>query len=171
MTPTEVRAFLHDLSEVFGRLQRGEAHQLDRAERAEARAQLAEQLDEHRLVELLGAETARVLEAAREAAGDIRGKAEESAARMVRDAQGEAHAIVEQAERDGAARNARSCPRPSSCAMTPRRSSSGGGPRARSWSTRCGARRRGRARAHAGRRRAGAGGGRGRRRTAAGHGP
>jgi DivIVA domain-containing protein len=102
--PTEVRAFLHDLSEIVGRLQRAESHQLDRAERAEARAQLAEQLDEHRLVELLGAETARVLEAAREAAGDIRAKAEESAARMVRDAQGEAHALIDQAERDGADR-------------------------------------------------------------------
>ncbi|HKA83402.1 MAG TPA: DivIVA domain-containing protein [Acidimicrobiales bacterium] len=102
--PTEVRAFLHDLSEVVGRLQRNEAHQLDRAERAEARAQLAEQLDEHRLVELLGAETARVLEAAREAAGDIRAKAEESAGRMIRDAQGEAHTVLEQAERDAADR-------------------------------------------------------------------
>jgi len=102
--PTEVRAFLHELSEMVARLQRGESHQLDRAERAETRAQLAEQLDEHRLVELLGAETARVLEAARQAAGDIRAKAEESAARMVRDAQADAHAIVEQAERDGAAR-------------------------------------------------------------------
>jgi DivIVA domain-containing protein len=102
--PTEVRAFLHELSEIVGRLQRGEAHQLDRAERAEARAELAEQLDEHRLVELLGAETARVLEAAREAAGDIRARADEAAARMVRDAQGEAHAAVEQAERDGADR-------------------------------------------------------------------
>ena len=102
--PTEVRAFLHELSEIVGRIQRGQAHQLDRAERAEARAQLAEQLDEHRLVELLGMETARVLEAAREAASDIRAKAEEAAARMVRDAQDEAHTIVEQAERDGADR-------------------------------------------------------------------
>jgi DivIVA domain-containing protein len=102
--PTEVRAFLHELSEIVGRLQRGEAHQLDRAERAEARAELAEQLDEHRLVELLGVETARVLEAAREAAGDIRARADEAAARMVRDAQAEAHAIVAQAERDGADR-------------------------------------------------------------------
>jgi DivIVA domain-containing protein len=102
--PTEVRAFLHELSEMVGRLQRGEAHQLDRAERAEARAQLAEQLDEHRLVELLGAETARVLDAAREAAGDIRAKAEEAAARMLREAQSEAHAIIEQAERDGTGR-------------------------------------------------------------------
>jgi DivIVA domain-containing protein len=102
--PAEVRAFLHELSDVVGRLQRGEAHQLDRAERAEARAQLAEQLDEHRLVELLGAETARVLDAAREAAADIRGKAEESAARMISDAQAEAHGVIEQAEQDGGVR-------------------------------------------------------------------
>jgi DivIVA domain-containing protein len=102
--PTEVRAFLHELSEIVGRLQRGEAHQLDRAERAEVRAELAEQLDEHRLVELLGAETARVLEAAREAASDIRAGAEEAAARMVRAAEGDAHTMVEQAERDGADR-------------------------------------------------------------------
>jgi DivIVA domain-containing protein len=100
----EVRAFLHELSDLVGRLQREGAHQLERAERAEARAQLAEQLDEHRLVELLGAETARVLEAAREAAANIRARAEESAARMVRDAQAEAHGIIEQAEHDGAMR-------------------------------------------------------------------
>src|SRR5919106_170348 len=102
--PAEVRAFLHELSDLVGRLQREGAHQLERAERAEARAQLAEQLDEHRLVELLGAETARVLEAAREAATNIRARAEESAARMVRDAQAEAHGIIEQAEHDGAMR-------------------------------------------------------------------
>ncbi len=100
----EVRAYLHELSDVVGRLQRGEAHEHDRAERAENRAQLAEQLDEHRLVELLGEETARVLEAAREAAGDIRSHAEESAARMVREAQTEARAITEQADTDAAAR-------------------------------------------------------------------
>jgi cell division septum initiation protein DivIVA len=102
--PTEVRAYLHELSEVVGRIQRGEAHEHERAERAETRAQLAEQLDEHRLVELLGEETARVLEAAREAAAGIRSKAEESAARMIREAQAEAHAIADQAERDSATR-------------------------------------------------------------------
>ena len=91
---------------MVGRLQRGEAHERDRAERAEQRAQLAEQLDEHRLVELLGEETARVLEAAREAAADIRTHAEESAARLVREAQAEARAISEQADVDAAARRA-----------------------------------------------------------------
>jgi cell division septum initiation protein DivIVA len=102
--PAEVRGYLHELSDLVARLQRAEAHQLDRAERAEARAELAEQLDQHRLIELLGEETARVLDAARQAASDIRTKAQEAAARMVGDAQEEAHKVVEQAEHDGALR-------------------------------------------------------------------
>ncbi len=102
--PDEVRAYLHELSDLVGRLQRGEAHERERAERAETRAQLAEQLDQHRLVELLGEETARVLEAAREAGSDIRAKGEESAARMIREAQSEARALIEAAEHDSAAR-------------------------------------------------------------------
>jgi DivIVA domain-containing protein len=102
--PTEVRAFLNELSELVGRIQRVEAHEHERAERAETRAHLAEQLDEHRLVELLGEETARVLDAARDAAAGIRSKAEESAARMIREAQAEAHAVADQAEREAATR-------------------------------------------------------------------
>ena len=102
--PAEVRGYLHELSDLVARLQRAEAHQLERAERAEARAELAERLDQHRLIELLGEETARVLDAARQAASDIRTKAQESAARMVADAQEEAHKVVEQAEHDGALR-------------------------------------------------------------------
>ncbi len=102
--PAEVRGYLHELSDLVARLQRAEGHQLERAERAEARAELAEQLDQHRLIELLGEETARVLDAARQAASDIRTKAQESAARMVGDAQEEAHKVVEQAEHDGALR-------------------------------------------------------------------
>jgi cell division septum initiation protein DivIVA len=102
--PAEVRGYLHELSDLVARLQRAEAHQLERAERAEARAELAEQLDQHRLIELLGEETARVLDAARQAASDIRTKAQEGAARLVGDAQEEAHKLVEQAEHDGALR-------------------------------------------------------------------
>jgi hypothetical protein len=56
------------------------------------------------LVELLGEETARVLEAAREAGGDIRTKAEENAARMVREAQSEARGILDEADREAATR-------------------------------------------------------------------
>jgi DivIVA domain-containing protein len=102
--PEEVRAFLHELSDLVGRLQRGEAHERERAERAETRAELAERHDQHRLVELLGEETARVLDAAREAAADIRSKAEESAARMVLEAHVESRAVADQAEQDAAAR-------------------------------------------------------------------
>ena len=102
--PDEVRAFLHELADMVGRLHRGEAHERERAERAEKRADLAERLDQHRLVELLGEETARVLEAAREAGGDIRIKAEENAARMVREAQTEAHGILDEADREAATR-------------------------------------------------------------------
>ncbi|HET6954719.1 MAG TPA: DivIVA domain-containing protein [Acidimicrobiales bacterium] len=100
----EVRAFLHELSDLVGRLQRAEAHERERAERAENRAELAEKLDQHRLVELLGEETARVLDAAREAGADIRTRAEEKAARLVRDAQVEARAIAEQAEEEATTR-------------------------------------------------------------------
>src|ERR671911_18858 len=39
--PAEVRGYLHELSDLVARLQRAEAHQLERAERAEARAELA----------------------------------------------------------------------------------------------------------------------------------
>jgi cell division septum initiation protein DivIVA len=102
--PNEVRAYLHELAELVGRLQRGEAHERERADRAENRADLAEKHDQHRLVELLGEETARVLDAAREAGSDIRTKAEENAGRMVREAQTEARGIIDAANRDAAAR-------------------------------------------------------------------
>jgi cell division septum initiation protein DivIVA len=102
--PGEVRGFLHEISDVVGRLQRGQAHEHERAERAEERASLAERLDEHRLVELLGEETARVLDAARAAASDIRTKAEESAARLVRESQAEARTTTGQAEKAAATR-------------------------------------------------------------------
>jgi cell division septum initiation protein DivIVA len=100
----EVRAYLHEVADLVGRLQREGAHEHDRAERAETRATLAEQLDEHRLVELLGEETARVLEAARAASADIRSRAEDSAARMVREAHAQARGVVEQAEKEAAGR-------------------------------------------------------------------
>ena len=53
----EVRAYLHELSTLVGTLQRRDAELRQRAEQAESRAQKAEQLDEHRLVEILGEET------------------------------------------------------------------------------------------------------------------
>src|SRR5262245_25548388 len=79
----EVRNYLRELAAWVGGLQRREAEARERADQAEARARKAEQLDERRLVEILGEETARVLDAARAAATDIRSKAEESAARLI----------------------------------------------------------------------------------------
>ena len=52
--PDEVRAFLREVSELVGRLSADVARLGTRAEEAEARAELAEKLDQHRLVELLG---------------------------------------------------------------------------------------------------------------------
>ena len=96
--PAEVRRFLDELSAQVAELQRHESAQRARADDAEGRATSVEDLDEHRLVELLGTETARVLESAREAATDIRTKSEESAARLITQANDEAHRLRAEAE-------------------------------------------------------------------------
>jgi cell division septum initiation protein DivIVA len=100
----EVRRYLEELSRQVAELQRREAEQRARADEAEVRVAAAEHLDEHRLVELLGSETARVLESAREAATDIRTKAEESAARLISEANQEANRVRAEAEATVAAR-------------------------------------------------------------------
>lgn len=102
--PAEVRAFLHDVANLIDRLRRGEAHERERAQRAETRAALAEQLDQHRLVELLGEETARVLDSARAAAADMRARAQDTAAQIIREAEEEARGVIERAEGEAAAR-------------------------------------------------------------------
>lgn len=89
--PTHVDAHLRELSQTIERLRLSDAHQRERAERAERRAELMEQQDEHRLIELLGEETARVLDAARQAASDIRHKAEDAASRLISEANEDAH--------------------------------------------------------------------------------
>jgi DivIVA domain-containing protein len=94
----EVRNYLRELAAWAGGLQRREAEARERADQAEARARKAEQLDEHRLVEILGEETARVLDAARAAATDIRSKSEESAARLISEANHEAHRLKAEGE-------------------------------------------------------------------------
>lgn len=53
-----------------------------------------ERIDERRLTELLGEETARIFEAAREVAAEIRAKAEAKTAQLVRDAQAEANRMT-----------------------------------------------------------------------------
>src|SRR3954471_822202 len=88
--PQEVRAYLHEVSSFVERLQREHRDLKERAERAEARLGLSDELDEGMLLEVLGEETTRVLTSAREAAAEIRAKAEAAAERIVADATGEA---------------------------------------------------------------------------------
>ncbi len=86
----EVRGFLHEVSALVERLTRSEAELRERAERAEARLGSAGTPDEAVLLEVLGAETTRVLTSAREAAAEIRSKAEASAERIIAEATSEA---------------------------------------------------------------------------------
>ena len=82
----EVRGFLHEVSALVERLQRDVLELRVRAERAEAKAAQAGEPDEALLMERLGAETTRVLTSAREAAAEIRTKAEADAERIVTNA-------------------------------------------------------------------------------------
>lgn len=89
----EVRAYLRELADLVDGLRRREAEVRARAEAAEARTPRFEDIDEQRLVELLGEETARILAAGRVASADIRRKAEEAAERLVAEANEEAHRL------------------------------------------------------------------------------
>jgi hypothetical protein len=85
-----VRAFLHEVSSLVERLQRSERELRERAERAETRAQMVEHPDESTMLALLGEETTRVLTSAKDAAVEIRSKAEASAEQLIADATSEA---------------------------------------------------------------------------------
>jgi hypothetical protein len=85
----EVRAFLHEVSALVERLQREAQELRQRAERAEARLGLSGEPDDSMLLEVLGEETTRVLTSAREAAAEIRTKAEAAAERIIGDATSE----------------------------------------------------------------------------------
>ncbi|MGK2947322.1 MAG: DivIVA domain-containing protein [Acidimicrobiales bacterium] len=96
----EVRAFLHEVSSLVERMQREGAELRERAERAESRLELADKPDEAMLIEVLGEETTRVLTSAREAAGEIKAKAEAAAERIVSEATAEAADTRSSAQRD-----------------------------------------------------------------------
>jgi DivIVA domain-containing protein len=101
----EVRAFLVSVAAELGRLQERE-RQLD-AELREARAAAdaaPSQLDEAAVTELLGEETVRVLQTARESASQIKIRAEETAARILREANDEANRVRQETEVDAARR-------------------------------------------------------------------
>lgn len=100
----EVRAFLMSVSGELRRLQERE-RQLE-AELRAARAAMPgrAELDEDTVANLLGEETVRVLQTARESANLIKVRAEESAARTLREAHDEANRLRQDAEVDAARR-------------------------------------------------------------------
>jgi DivIVA domain-containing protein len=93
----EVRAFLSTVAIGVREILDRERELVREVEQTEQRAIEVDQLDEHRLTALLGEETARIFEAAREAATEIRGKAEAKTAQLVREAQDDANRMTSEA--------------------------------------------------------------------------
>lgn len=98
---TEVRAFLARVASELRSILEHEAELTTQLDKAEDRstAVVAAPLDLHEVSALLGAETARVLETAREAAADIKARAESDAEATAEAAEAEASRRRDQAER------------------------------------------------------------------------
>lgn len=100
---SEVRDFLRMVSAELSRLQERERFLERELASQQGVVQLVpEDLDEERIAELLGEETARIIQAAREAATKLRHRAEETAQRLIRDATDDATRLREEAELEGA---------------------------------------------------------------------
>jgi DivIVA domain-containing protein len=82
----EVRAFLTSVAAELGRLQERERQLEAQLRAAETEAPPTTELDEDTVAALLGEETLRVLQTARESASQIKIRAEEAAAKMLQDA-------------------------------------------------------------------------------------
>lgn len=103
-SPDEVRAFLMSVSAEMRRLQERE-RQLEAELRAARSAKPGRaELDDETVAALLGEETLRVLQTARESAAQIKTRAEEGAARALREAHDEANRLRQDAEVDAARR-------------------------------------------------------------------
>ena len=100
----EVRAFLTSVAAELGRLQERERQLEARLRDAEAQADVAttSELDEETVAALLGEETLRVLQTARESASQIKIRAEESAAKILNDANDEVNRLRQEAELEAA---------------------------------------------------------------------
>jgi DivIVA domain-containing protein len=92
-----VRAFLDEIAEEMREQRDREAALRKQIEGLEARVTGDNHLDEEMLTAALGEETARVLTAARSAAGDIRAKAEEGASRVLKEAHDQATQLRDEA--------------------------------------------------------------------------
>ncbi len=99
----EVRDFLRMVSAEISRQQERIAfleRELLNSQQAGPAAQI--ELNEETITELLGEETARIVQAAREAAGKIKVRSEETATRLIREATDEAARVREDAELEAA---------------------------------------------------------------------
>jgi DivIVA domain-containing protein len=95
--PIEVKTFLVSVSNEL-RLARSQVLELEQELRvARQEADRNREVDPSRLTALLGEETARVLDAARAAADDMRAKAEEGTARLLREATDDATRMRQEA--------------------------------------------------------------------------
>ena len=104
----EVRDFLRMVAAELARLQERERF-LERELRAAQTIAVADGgpiIDDDTATRLLGEETARILQAARESAAAIRAKAEEGTARLLREAGEEAQRVREEAELEASRRRA-----------------------------------------------------------------
>ena len=104
---TEVRDFLRMVSSELSLLQERQLFLERELEDAQANPDLSTtRMDDETLTRLLGEETARVLNAARESAHEIREKAEQAAAQMLVEASDEATRLREEAEIEASRRRA-----------------------------------------------------------------
>jgi DivIVA domain-containing protein len=100
--PDEVRAFLASVAAELGRLKERE-RQLEAELRAARAASTGRaELDDETVANMLGEETLRVLQTARESASQIKVRAEENAARVMREAHDEGNRVRQDAEVEAA---------------------------------------------------------------------
>ena len=98
LDPLEVQRFLLVLSNDLRDARSRETTLRLKIEELERRAEPADPLDPSHLTKLLGQETVRVLDAAQSAAAEIRAKAEEGVARLLRESRDEAQQMRDEAE-------------------------------------------------------------------------
>jgi cell division septum initiation protein DivIVA len=98
LDPLEVQRFLLLLSNDLRDARSRETTLLLKIEELERRAEPADPLDPSHLTKLLGQETVRVLDAAQSAAAEIRAKAEEGVARLLRESRDDAQQMRDEAE-------------------------------------------------------------------------
>ena len=98
ISESDVRSFLKRVSEELAAARAREQELQTTIDGLEGRLRTPQPLDDEALLDALGEETTRLLRSAREAAVDIRAKAEERASRLVHDAHEEAERLKQEAE-------------------------------------------------------------------------